>query len=144
MTEPISPERLNEEMHALYTQVTAALAAFSESLKKPLASVVSAEPKELQAVSDHIGALIALLTAVPPPPVSVPALAAPLSAPDVDRFTKDCLDQLILMRVINQNIQDAYRSMNAITAKREKCNEFLLSYVRYTKAIQTWITQDAV
>ena len=51
-------------------------------------------------------------------------------------FVGKCLERLTLMRVINQNVQEAYKTMSRVDEKKKKCDELLESYVNCTKAMQ--------
>lgn len=64
-----------------------------------------------------------------------------LSEEEINDFIRNSLEELKLMKVINQNISESYGRMQNILQKRHQCEKYIQSYIDSTERMKQWLFQ---
>ncbi|EDR24981.1 hypothetical protein EDI_133860 [Entamoeba dispar SAW760] len=134
-------------MNSFQIQIENELIQLNETLKHPLMELKQQELKMVLNVNDSIEQLIKEITflssscsmGIPKNQIQIQPFHSIGCEQEIDKFIQNCLEQLTLMRVINQNIYDAYKKMQNIISKRETCEKLMQSYINHTQSMQNWL-----
>ncbi|KAL7716728.1 Uncharacterized protein QTN25_005691 [Entamoeba marina] len=138
---------ITESMSMIETEIEIVMKQFIKDINNSNEAVEKSEIKTTKTINSMIDSLyreinyLSTNVTVGLPHTKLSKYSIRLMGDDVniDQFVKNCLEQLTLMRVITQNIQDAYKTMNTIVTKRERCEELIQSYITETKTMQSWL-----
>ncbi|ELP93061.1 hypothetical protein EIN_052760 [Entamoeba invadens IP1] len=146
-TPTITKQHIEELMSQVSTELSDSLHMMTKTLKEsPLQTPSNLEVSLAKTLNEKIDGLTQMLQTIPTIPQSPKVQLKPIPSigtdQEIDAFVQLCLEQLTLMRVINQNIFDAYKKMQSIVAKRESCEKMMQSYINSTQSMQNWLSKQ--
>ena len=141
--------KIQQSISQLYNQLETIITRLTQNINQITIEITQHEIQTITQMNNSIEQLqkeiielsTACLYGIPTSNQPSIQLQSTLSDEEINDFIRNSLEELKLMKVINQNISESYTRMQSIIQKRHQCEKYIQSYIDSTEHMKKWLFQ---